>query len=461
MVFTSINPANGTVLWEIPTWDDNQLEAALQETAHATPIWAATPLEKRCALMSKAGQLLRERREDLARIITLEMGKLIKEARSEIDKCANVCDYYAEHGAAFLADEMIASDAGKSYVAYQPMGTILAIMPWNFPFWQVFRFAAPTLVAGNTGLLKHASNVPQCALAIEKIFRDAGFPFGVFCSLMIPASQVERVIADPRVHAVTLTGSEAVGRKVAACAGAHLKKSVLELGGSDPFIVLDDADMELTVRNAVASRFLNAGQSCIAAKRFIVADAIADEFVARFKTAVEKLVAGDPLNETTTLAPMARPDLRDELHQQVADSIEQGAVAITGCAPCSTSSAHYSESAAYYQASILDHVTSVTRAYHEELFGPVAIVIRAQHAEDALRIANASRFGLGGSIWTRDSAHGEALARRVHAGACFVNGMVKSDPRLPFGGSKASGYGRELSHHGMHEFLNAKTVWIK
>ena len=461
MVFTSINPANGTVLWEIPTWDDNQLEAALQETAHATPIWAATPLEKRCALMYKAGQLLRERREDLARIITLEMGKLIKEARSEIDKCAGVCDYYAEHGAAFLADEMITSDAGKSYVAYQPMGTILAIMPWNFPFWQVFRFAAPTLVAGNTGLLKHASNVPQCALAIEKIFRDAGFPFGVFCSLMIPASQVERIIADPRVHAVTLTGSESVGRKVAACAGAHLKKSVLELGGSDPFIVLADADMELTVHNAVASRFLNAGQSCIAAKRFIVADAIADEFVARFKTAAEQLVAGDPLNEITTLAPMARPDLRDELHQQVTDSIEQGAVAITGCAPCSTSGAHHSESGAYYQASILDHVTSVTRAYHEELFGPVALVIRAQHAEDALRIANASRFGLGGSVWTRDSAHGEALALRVHAGACFVNGMVKSDPRLPFGGTRASGYGRELSHHGMHEFLNAKTVWVK
>ena len=454
MVFTSINPANGSVLWDMPAWDDAQLEAALQETAHAAPAWAATPVEKRCELMHNAGQRLREQRESLARIITLEMGKLIKEARSEIDKCAWACDYYAEHGAAFLADEMIASDAGKSYVAYQPMGTVLAIMPWNFPFWQVFRFAAPALVAGNTGLLKHASNVPQCALAIEKIFRDAGFPFGVFCALMIPATQVERVIADPRVHAVTLTGSEPAGRKVAACAGTHLKKSVLELGGSDPFIVLADADMELAVSNAVASRFLNAGQSCIAAKRFIVADTIADEFVARFKTAVEQLVMGDPSNEATTLAPMARPDLRDELHRQVTDSIDQGAVAITGCAPAL-------RAGAYYQASILDHVTSVTRAYHEELFGPVAIVIRAQHEEDALRIANASRFGLGGSVWTRDSARGEALARRVQAGACFVNGMVKSDPRLPFGGTKASGYGRELSHHGMHEFLNAKTLWIK
>lgn len=453
MVFTSINPVNGNAFWEMPAWDDAQLESALQETAHATPTWAATPLEKRCELMRHAGQLLRERRDDLARIITLEMGKLIKEARSEIDKCAWVCDYYAEHGPAFLADEIIASDAGKSYVAYQPMGTVFAIMPWNFPFWQVFRFAAPALVAGNTGLLKHASNVPQCALAIEKIFRDAGFPFGVFCSLMIPASQVERVIADPRVHAVTLTGSEPAGRKVAACAGAHLKKSVLELGGSDPFIVLADADLELAVPNAVASRFLNAGQSCIAAKRFIVVDTVADEFVARFKTAVEKLAAGDPLNETSTLGPMARPDLRAELHQQVTDSIGQGAVAITGCAPVPGDGA-------YYQASILDNVTSVTRAYHEEFFGPVAIVIRAHNEEDALRIANASRFGLGGSVWTRDSAHGEALARRVHAGACFVNGMVKSDPRLPFGGTKASGYGRELSHHGMHEFLHAKTIWI-
>ncbi len=454
MVFTSINPANGNVLWEMPAWDEAQLEAALQETARVTPAWAATPLEKRCTLMRKAGQLLRERRDALARLITLEMGKLIKEARGEVEKCALVCDYYAEHGPAFLADEIIASDAGKSYVAYQPMGTVLAIMPWNYPFWQVFRFAAPALVAGNTGLLKHASNVPQCALAIEKIFRDAGFPFGVFCSLMIPARQVERVIADPRVHAVTLTGSEAVGRKVAACAGTHLKKSVLELGGSDPFIVLADADLELAVHNAMTSRFLNAGQSCIAAKRFIVAETIADEFVARFKAAAEQLTAGDPLNETTTLAPMARPDLRDELHQQVTDSINQSAIAITGCAPVAIPGA-------YYQASILDHVTSVTRAYHEELFGPVAIVIRAHHEEDALRIANASHFGLGSSVWTRDSARGEALARRVQAGACFVNGMVKSDPRLPFGGTKASGYGRELSHHGMHEFLSVKTVWIK
>jgi succinate-semialdehyde dehydrogenase/glutarate-semialdehyde dehydrogenase len=318
----------------------------------------------------------------------------------------------------------------------------------------VFRFAAPALVAGNTGLLKHASNVPQCALAIEDVFRQAGFPEGAFQALMISASQVKGIIEDPRVHAVTLTGSEPAGRQVAATAGASLKKSVLELGGSDAFIVLEDADLDLTVQQAVASRFLNAGQSCIAAKRFIVVDAIAEEFLLRFKAAVEALQAGDPMDEATTLAPMAREDLRDEMHQQVTDSIAQGAVAVTGCQPLE-------RPGAYYAASILDQVKPGCRAYSEELFGPVAICIRARDEEDALVIANGSRFGLGGSVWTRDSARGEALARRVQSGCTFVNGMVKSDPRLPFGGIKASGYGRELSHHGMHEFVNAKTIWIR
>lgn len=454
MSFKSVNPANGMALHEFAVWNDAQLDAALHEVAHATPVWAATPLEERCRLMRKAAQYLRDHCDRLARIITLEMGKLIKEARAEVEKCAAACDFYAEHGPAFLADELIGSDATKSYVAYQPLGTVLAVMPWNFPLWQVFRFAAPALVAGNTGVLKHASNVPQCALAIEQVFQACGFPQGVFRTLMIASSQVERVIADPRIHAVTLTGSEAAGRAVAACAGAHLKKLVLELGGSDAFIVLEDADLELAVKNAVASRFLNAGQSCIAAKRFIVADAIADLFVAQFKAAVERLAPGDPLDEAATLAPMARPDLRDELHQQVTDSIRQGAVAVTGCAP-------HDGPGAYYQASIIDHVTAEQRAFGEELFGPVAIVIRARDEEHALRLANGSRFGLGGSVWTRNSQRGEALALRVEAGACFVNGMVKSDPRLPFGGIKASGYGRELSHHGMREFLNAKTVWIR
>lgn len=454
MTFQSINPVDSVILAEFPVWDAAQLEAALAQAAAAAPGWAAAPLPERCRLMRRAAQYLRDHRDALARVITLEMGKLIKEARVEIEKCALVCDYYAEHGPAFLADEMIASDAGKSYVVYQPLGTVLAVMPWNFPFWQVFRFAAPALVAGNTGVLKHASNVPQCALAIERIFSESGFPLGVFRTLMISAAQVEYVIADPRIHAVTLTGSEAAGRKVAAAAGANLKKSVLELGGSDAFIVLEDADLELAVSNAVASRFLNAGQSCIAAKRFIVVEAMADEFVARFKAQVERLTPGNPLEESARLAPMARTDLRDELHQQVADSVRQGAVAVIGCAPLPGAGA-------CYQASILDHVTAGQRAFDEELFGPVAIVIRASDEEDALGIANGSRFGLGGSVWTRDTARGEALARRVESGACFVNGMVKSDPRLPFGGIKASGYGRELSYHGLREFVNAKTIWVR
>jgi succinate-semialdehyde dehydrogenase/glutarate-semialdehyde dehydrogenase len=454
MSFQVINPATGETLKEIPVWDDATVEAALSQVAEATPAWASTPITERCALMRKAAQVLRDNKDKYARLITTEMGKLINDARAEVEKCALVCDYYAEHGPAFLQDEPIASDAGKSFVAYLPLGTVLAVMPWNFPFWQVFRFAAPALVAGNTGLLKHASNVPESALAIEGVFRDAGFPQGVFRTLMIRASQVQKVIEDSRVHAVTLTGSEPAGRQVAATAGANLKKSVLELGGSDAFIVLEDADLDETVKVAVTSRFLNTGQSCIAAKRFIVVDAIAEDFVTRFKAGVEVLQPGDPLNEVTTLAPMARTDLRDELHQQVLDSIAAAAVPVTGCEPVEGAGA-------YYLPSILDRVEPGMRAYGEELFGPVAIVIRARDENDAIRIANDSPYGLGGSIWTRDTARGERLARRMQSGATFINGLVKSDPRLPFGGVKNSGYGRELSHHGIHEFVNAKTIWIK
>ncbi|MEW6646750.1 MAG: NAD-dependent succinate-semialdehyde dehydrogenase [Pseudomonadota bacterium] len=454
MAFQSINPANGEWLAEYPAWDSAAIEQALAEAARAAPAWAATPLAERCELMRRAAALLRERREALARTITLEMGKLRREALAEVDKSALGCEYYAEHGPAFLADEEIASDAGRSFVAWQPLGTVLAVMPWNFPLWQVFRFAAPALVAGNSGLLKHASNVPQCALAIEAIFRDAGFPAGVFRTLMISSTQVEGVIRDARVHAVTLTGSEPAGRQVAATAGACLKKSVLELGGSDAFIVLEDAELEWTVQQAVASRFLNGGQSCIAAKRFIVVEAVADAFLPRFQAAVEALRAGDPMDEATTLAPLARPDLRDELHRQVNDSLAAGAVALTGCRPLEGS-------ATYYAPSILDQVRPGMRAYEEELFGPVAIVIRARDEADAVRIANDSRFGLGGSVWTADSARGERVARQLECGCAFVNGLVKSDPRLPFGGIKASGYGRELSLLGMREFVNAKTVWVR
>ena len=454
MGFAVINPATGEKVTEIAAWDSEQLESALAEVAAASPAWRNTPMAERCALMHKAAEVLRTNKEKYAAIVTQEMGKLINDARAEVEKCALGCDFYAENGPGFLADEAIETDAGKSYVAYLPLGTVLAVMPWNFPLWQVFRFAAPALVAGNTGVLKHASNVPQCALLIEDVFKLAGFPDNVFRSLMIRAPQVQAVIEDSRVHAVTLTGSEVAGRQVAATAGNSLKKSVLELGGSDAFIVLEDADLDLTVQQAVVSRFLNTGQSCIAAKRFIVVDAIAEDFVTRFKAVVEALQTGDPMDESTTLAPMARTDLRDELHVQVTDTLAAGAVAVTGCEPVDSAGA-------YYKASILDRVEPGMRAYHEELFGPVAIVIHARDEEDALRIANDSPFGLGSSVWTQDSARGEALARRVEAGCTFVNGMVKSDPRLPFGGIKNSGYGRELSQHGIREFTNAKTIWIK
>ena len=454
MSFKVINPATGETVKEIPVWDDASVEATLSQVAAATPGWAGRPIAERCDLMRKAGQVLRDNKEKYAQIITTEMGKLIKDARAEVEKCALVCDYYAEHGPEFLKDEILASDASHSFVAYLPLGTVLAVMPWNFPFWQVFRFAAPALVAGNTGLLKHASNVPESALAIEEVFQQAGFPTGSFRTLMIRASQVQKVIEDSRVHAVTLTGSEPAGRQVAATAGANIKKSVLELGGSDAFIVLEDADLDEAARVAVTSRYLNTGQSCIAAKRFIVVDAIAEDFVARFKAGAEALHVGDPMNETTTMAPMARNDLRDELHQQVTDSIAAGAVAVTGCQPGEGEGA-------YYLPSILDRVEPGMRAYGEELFGPVAIVIRARDENDAIRIANDSAFGLGGSIWTQDTQRGDRLARQMQSGATFVNGLVKSDPRLPFGGIKNSGYGRELSHHGIHEFVNAKTIWIK
>jgi len=454
MSFSVVNPATGEKLKEIPAWDDQQIEAALAQSAATSEQWRQTSFEQRAELMRKAAQVLRDKVEDYAPIVTREMGKLIGDARAEIEKCATVCEYYAANAAQFLGDESIESDASNSYVAYLPIGTVLAVMPWNYPFWQVFRFAAPALMAGNTGLLKHASNVPESALAIEDVFTQAGFPKGAFTTMMIRASQVSNVIKDPRVHAVTLTGSEPAGMQVASTAGESLKKSVLELGGSDAFIVLEDADLDETVKNAIISRYLNTGQSCIAAKRFIVVDAIAEDFVARFKAGVEALQTGDPMDPATTMGPMAREDLRDELHVQVKDSIAAGAVAVTGCEPID-------QPGAYYKPSILDRVEPGVRAYSEELFGPVAIVIRARDEADALRIANESDFGLGGSVWTRDSKRGERVARQVQSGCTFVNGFVKSDPRLPFGGIKRSGYGRELSIHGIHEFVNAKTIWIK
>jgi succinate-semialdehyde dehydrogenase/glutarate-semialdehyde dehydrogenase len=454
MPFVSLNPATGQLLQLHDSWDDKQLKHALEKAHGAQQAWAQTALSRRSEILCRVAALLRERHDHHAGLITQEMGKLTAEACAEVEKCAATCEYFAQRAGEFLRPETIASDAGRSYVAYYPLGVVFAVMPWNFPFWQAFRAAVPTLMAGNALVLKHAPNVPRCALAIEAAFRDAGLPEGVYTNLMIEVEQAAEAIASPHVHAVTLTGSEAAGRKVAALAGQHLKKCVLELGGSDPFVVLHDADLEHAVETAVKARFLNCGQSCIAAKRFIVVPQIADEFVQRLKEKVEALRPGDPMDAATTLAPMARHDLRDNLHQQIADSIAHGAVAVTGCQPL--------EGAGFfYRASILDRVTPQTRAWHEELFGPVAIVIRAAGEDDAARIANDNKYGLGSSIWSRDAARAERLAERIEAGCTFVNGMVKSDPRLPFGGVKASGYGRELSRLGMHEFLNMKTVWIR
>jgi len=454
MPYVSLNPTTNKVLSSFTSWDGRRLAAALEKAAMAQQTWSRRSFAERAEVLRDAAIHLRVNRDRYAELITAEMGKLLREARAEVEKCASGCEYYAQHAEEFLRDEAVESDAGKSYVTYRPLGVVLAVMPWNFPFWQVFRAAAPALMAGNAVVLKHASNVPRCAQALETIFRDSGLPEGLFTTLMIEADDVADAIASPHVQAVTLTGSEAAGRKVAAAAGQHLKKCVLELGGSDPFVVLADADLDFTAEMAVASRFLNCGQSCIAAKRFIVVPEVADAFLAAFRSRVEALAVGDPMQDATQIGPMARLDLRETLHQQVTDSIAQGAVAVSGCRPLE-------REGVFYAPSILDRVTARTRAYHEELFGPVAVVIRAVDEADAIRIANETRFGLGSSIWSRDIVRAEELAQNIHAGCTFINGMVKSDPRLPFGGVKASGFGRELSHHGIHEFVNAKTVWIR
>ena len=428
------------------------IEAALAAADSAFPAWSALPLEERSAFLRRTAAALRARRESIATVMTGDMGKLRREALAEIEKSAAACEYYAAHAGQYLADQAVATDASRSYVTYQPIGCVLAIMPWNFPLWQVFRFLAPALMAGNVAVLKHATNVPRCADAIADVLAEAGLPAGVFAVLHIDSDQTADVIADPRIKAVTITGSDRAGRSVAATAGKHLKKCVLELGGSDPFVVLEDADLDKAVPMAVLSRFGNAGQTCIAAKRFIVVASVADEFVRRFVEASARLQPGDPHADGTGLAPMARADLRVELHKQVQASIARGARPLLGCTP--------GPGDTVYPASILDHVVPGMPAYDEELFGPVASVIRAKDEADALRIANDTAFGLGASVWTRDAARGEAGARAITAGACFVNAIVRSDVRLPFGGTKASGYGRELAEHGIHEFMNIKTVYV-
>lgn len=454
MPYISLNPATNKTLKTYTSWDSHYLAAILEQAYNAQQLSLHATFTERAEHMNRAAMLLHERVNEYAGLMAVEMGKPLREGRAEVEKCALACDYYAVHAEHFMQTEMVRTDAGKSYVSYDPIGVVLGVMPWNFPFFQVIRFAAPALMAGNACVLKHASNVPQCALALEQLFLDAGFPPHLFTTLMIEAADVAEAVASHHVHAVTLTGSETAGREVAAHAGQHLKKCVLELGGSDAFIILKDADLEQAASIAVRSRFQNCGQSCIAAKRIIPVAEIADEFLSLFIKKTVDLKMGDPLDETTQIGPMARLDLRETLHQQVTDSIAQGAQAVLGCEPISGEGA-------FYPPSILEGVTTKTRAYHEELFGPVAAVIRATDEEEAVHIANDTRFGLGSSIWSRDTEYAEKIARQIQAGCTFINGMVRSDPRLPFGGTKASGFGRELSYHGIREFANIKTVWIR
>ena len=453
MSMKSVNPATGQVLKEYDTPGEADLEALLNLTAVTQPGFADLPVGQRAEWLSAAADRLRARREDLGRLMTAEMGKTFASALAEVDKCEWVCRYYAESGATFLADEVVESGASESRVRFEPLGVVLAIMPWNFPLWQVFRFAAPALVAGNAGLLKHASNVPGCALAIESVFAEAGFPPGAFQSLLIPAARAEALVADPRIAAVTLTGSELAGRAVAQAAGQSLKKSVLELGGSDPFIVLSDADLEAAVQTAVLARTINNGQSCIAAKRFIVSEDSADEFESQLVRQMERLQVGDPMEPDTDIGPLATEAIRAELHGQVENSVTAGARLRTG-GVMPTGIGYF------YPPTVLTDVPRDCPAALEELFGPVAPVFRVGSPEEALDLANATEFGLGAAVWTRDAAIATRFIERLQAGSVFVNGMVASDPRLPFGGIKRSGYGRELGIYGLREFLNVKTVWI-
>jgi succinate-semialdehyde dehydrogenase/glutarate-semialdehyde dehydrogenase len=453
MSIKSVNPATDEVLETLEETGATEIERILSRSQAAFLEWRETPFAKRAARMREAARVLRARKADYARTMTIEMGKPIAQSDAEVDKCAWVCDYYAEHAEAFLAEQPRETDAARSYVRFDPLGPVLAVMPWNFPFWQVFRFAAPALMAGNSGILKHASNVPRCALHIEATFREAGFPDGLFRTLLVGSSTIAGLIADPRITAVTLTGSEHAGIAVGGQAGRALKKSVLELGGSDPFIVLADADVAAAARAAADARLVNSGQSCIAAKRFIAVEPIADRFLDLFKAELSSRKMGDPLDRQTHVGPQARVDLRDELHKQVEESIKRGARRLLG-------GEIPAGKGAFYPPTLLAGVDKGMPAFDEETFGPVAAVIRAEDEGDAVRLANDSMFGLGASLWTQDRTRAERLAARIEAGAVFVNGIVKSDPRLPFGGIKRSGYGRELSEYGIREFVNIKSVWI-
>lgn len=455
MTIHSINPANGEKVGEYGEMEAREVDAILDAADEAFRSWRRVPIAERAVPMRRAADVLRDRQQELAELMTREMGKPIAAGRSEAEKCAWVCEHYADHAADFLAEEEVETEAKRSFVTFQPLGVVLAVMPWNFPFWQVFRFAAPGLMAGNAAVLKHASNVFGCALAIEDVFREAGFPPALFRTLRIGSDQVGRVLENPKVRAATLTGSTPAGRAVAAKAGHELKKTVLELGGSDPYVVLADADLEATVEACVESRLINAGQSCIAAKRFVVVDEVADEFQRRMVAAMAAKTMGDPMDEANDLGPQARQDLRDELHHQVEVSVEKGATLLLG-------GEVPDRPGAWYPPTVLTDVAPGMPAYDEETFGPVAAIIRVADEEEAIRVANDTDFGLGAAVFTADRARGEEIAAtRLEAGCCFVNAFVKSDPRLPFGGVKDSGYGRELGAFGIREFVNTKTVWVE
>ena len=455
MAIATIDPATGETLKTFTPLTDEEIESKLALAQSTFALYRQTTFAQRSQWLNNAADILERDSLKFAKIMTTEMGKTLQSAIAEAEKCAKVCRFYAEKAPEFLADVTIDSDASQSYVAYQPLGTILAVMPWNFPFWQVFRFAAPALMAGNVGILKHASNVPQCALAIESILSEAGFPEGAFQTLLIGASQVKAIIEDDRVKAATLTGSEPAGAALASAAGQQIKKVVLELGGSDPFIVLESADIQEAVATAVKARMLNNGQSCIAAKRFIVAESISDRFQAELLQKFEALTIGDPMDKDTDIGPLATASIRTELHEQVKSAVDLGAKILTGGEPISDLPGNY------YPPTILTDIPVDSATAQEEFFGPVALLFTVKNIDEAIALANNIPFGLGGSAWTNDPEEIKRLTKEIEAGAVFINGMVKSDPRLPFGGIKRSGYGRELSSQGIHEFVNIKTVWIK
>lgn len=451
----SINPATGDLITGYDEYTDSEIDSIIKQADGQQRRWMKTDFAERAVLMNNAATVLKTRREEYARLMTLEMGKPIAAARAEVDKCAWVCNYYADHAESFLKSETIRTDASESYVAYRPLGVVLAVMPWNFPFWQVFRFAAPALMAGNAGILKHASNVSGCSLAIEDVFKRAGFPEKLFRSIIAGGKRMDKVIEHPLIRAVTLTGSVPAGKSVASKAGSLLKKTVMELGGSDPYIILEDADLDKAVPSCVNSRLINNGQSCIAAKRFIVVESVLDDFTDRFVQLMSEKKMGNPMDESFDLGPQASDDLRDDLHDQVQRSIGAGAKCVLGGEiPDSPGS--------WYPPTVLTGVTKGMPAFDEEIFGPVAAIIAAKDEKEAIQLANDSIFGLGAAVFTRDVIKGKKIAEsEIEAGSCFVNHFVKSDPRLPFGGIKESGYGRELSWFGIREFMNIKTVYIK